>query len=101
MVRRPLGFNGERDLVAHSVQKMAANEVQSVEAEIGIRINELYKRTFVCDFEAIGVKQRINFRFVPEATQGICLSGRLIHQSVDAVNGISATERYTLYTSIL
>ena len=52
----------------------------------------------MCDFEAVGVKQRVSF--VPEATQGIC-SCRLIHQSVDAVNEISATERYTLYTSIL
>ena len=42
VVRRPLGFDGERDLVAHD-QKMAANEVQSVEAETGIRTTELYK----------------------------------------------------------
>ena len=35
VVRRPRGFGGERDWVAH-VKKMAANEVQSVDAEIGI-----------------------------------------------------------------
>ena len=41
VVRRPLGFDGERDWVAH-VQKMEANEVKS-EAEIGIRTTDLYK----------------------------------------------------------
>ena len=42
VVRRPLGLDGERNLVA-DVQKMAANEVQSVKTKIGIRTTELYK----------------------------------------------------------